>query len=81
MTEVLRITSRDNPLLLRLRKRARDPAAYRQDGLVWLEGDHLCSALLARGGVPQQAVLTEAAWADAALRALAEAAPPRGAVA
>ena len=41
------ISSRDNPLLVRLRKLARDPAAYRKLGEVWLEGDHLCSALRA----------------------------------
>jgi RNA methyltransferase, TrmH family len=73
--EPLQITSRDNPLLLRLRKLAQDPGAYRKLGEVWLEGDHLCSALVARGGRPAQAVLTESAWRDEALRRLAGAAP------
>ena len=38
------ITSRDNPLLKRLRVLAQDNAAYRKQGQVWLEGDHLCRA-------------------------------------
>jgi TrmH family RNA methyltransferase len=66
-----RITSRDNPLLVRLRRLARDGAAYRRMGQVWLEGDHLCAALRARGGVAVQAVLSESAWQDGRLRDLA----------
>src|ERR1700754_262656 len=54
------ITSRDNPLLVRLRKQASDPAAYRKLGQLWVEGDHLCSALIQRGGKPAQAVISEA---------------------
>ncbi len=68
------ITSRDNPLLVRLRKLGRDPLAYRKQGELWLEGDHLCRAFLHRGGVPLHAVITEAAWATP-LRDLALAAP------
>ncbi len=71
----LQITARDNPLLLRLRKLARDGAAYRKLGLLWLEGEHLCSALLQRGGLPQQAVVSHSAWDRPVLRALAQAAP------
>lgn len=70
MSEPVHITSRDNPLLVRLRKLAQDGSAYRRAGQVWLEGEHLCSALRARGGMPEQAVVTEAAWQDPALRAL-----------
>jgi TrmH family RNA methyltransferase len=69
------VTSRDNALLVRLRKLARDGAAYRKAGEVWIEGDHLCRAALARGHAPTHAVMTEAAWNDAALRELAAAAP------
>ena len=75
MAEPLRITAKDNPLLQRLRKQARDPAAYRKAGELWLEGEHLCSALLQRGQRPAQALIGEAAWAQPALRALAQAAP------
>jgi len=74
MAEPLRITAKDNPLLQRLRKQARDPAAYRKAGELWLEGEHLCSALLQRGQRPAQALIGEAAWAQPALRALAQAA-------
>lgn len=65
------ISSRDNPLLVRLRKLAGDPGAYRKLGEVWIEGDHLCAASLQRGGVAPQAVITEAAWEQPALRELA----------
>lgn len=56
------ITSRDNPLLKRLRLLAQDGTAYRKHGQVWLEGDHLCRALLARGQRPVTAVFTESFW-------------------
>ena len=71
MTQVKQVTSRDNPLLVRLRKLAGDPAAYRKLGEVWIEGDHLCSALLERGGLPTQAVITELAWDQPRLRDIA----------
>jgi TrmH family RNA methyltransferase len=71
--EPVRITSRDNALLVRLRRLAHDGAAYRRVGQVWLEGDHLCSALRARGGRPAQAVISEPAWDDPRLRELASA--------
>lgn len=71
MAAVKAITSRDNPLLVRLRKLAGEPAAYRKLGEVWIEGDHLCSAFLQRGGVVPQAVITEPAWELPALRDLA----------
>lgn len=72
MPAVKSITSRDNPLLVRLRKLASDPSAYRKLNELWLEGDHLCSAFLQRGGVPSLAVVTEAAWEQPALRELAQ---------
>ena len=71
MIEPLRITSRDNPLLLRLRRLSQDGAAYRRLGQVWLEGDHLCRAWRERGGAAAQAVLSEAAWQYTRLRELA----------
>jgi TrmH family RNA methyltransferase len=75
MTGPLDITSKDNPLLQRLRKLARDPAGYRKGGELWLEGEHLCSALQQRGQRPAQAVISAAAWGQPALRALAQWAP------
>ncbi len=71
MTEPQRIASRDNALLVRLRRLAQDGTAYRRVGQVWLEGDHLCSAHVQRGGRPAQAVFTDEAWQQPALRALA----------
>jgi TrmH family RNA methyltransferase len=62
MTTTQLITSRDNPLVQRLRKHAQDPAAYRKLGEVWLEGDHLCSACLARGEAVPLAVIADTAW-------------------
>lgn len=59
------ISSRDNPLLKRLRLLAHDSTAYRKLGQVWLEGDHLCRALLARGQRPVTAVFTESFWVQA----------------
>ena len=72
--QVKAITSRDNPLLVRLRKLAADPAAYRKLGEVWIEGEHLCSAFVQRGGAAALAVINEPAWQEPALRALAGAA-------
>jgi RNA methyltransferase, TrmH family len=65
------IASRDNPLLVRLRKLAADPAAYRKLGVVWIEGEHLCSAFVQRGGAVPQAVVSESAWQLPALQRLA----------
>ncbi|HMR71789.1 MAG TPA: RNA methyltransferase [Rubrivivax sp.] len=58
------IASRDNPLLVRLRRLAQTPAAYRRLGQIWVEGDHLGRAALARGVPLALAIGTEAAWAD-----------------
>jgi TrmH family RNA methyltransferase len=69
--QVRAIASRDNPLLVRLRKVAGDPAAYRKLGEVWIEGEHLCSAFAQRGGVAAQAVVTEEGWQTPALRSIA----------
>lgn len=75
MTQLKAITSRDNPLLVRLRKLHADPGAYRKSGEVWIAGDHLCAAFVQRGGVPTQAIVTEAAWQQPLLRTLASRAP------
>jgi TrmH family RNA methyltransferase len=64
MREVEHITSRDNPLLQRIRKLAQDPGGYRKSGLVWIEGDHLISAARLRGCRFAALVLAETAWAS-----------------
>lgn len=65
MNQPSAITSRDNPLLKRLRLLAQDSTAYRKQGQIWLEGDHLCRALLARRRRPATAVFTESFWPQA----------------
>ena len=69
------ITSRYHPLLVRIRKLVADPGGYRELGEIRLEGDHLCAAFIARGGVAPQAVITEAAWQEPRFRDLASSAP------
>jgi len=56
------ITSRENALISRLRRLAQEPLAYRKQAEVWLEGDHLCRAALARGLRPAMAVVADSAW-------------------
>lgn len=77
MTSPCVITSRDNPLLKELRKLSEDNTAYRKLGRVWIEGDHLCSAALARGWKPAVAAFSEsflpaapAQYAQAAIKSL-----------
>lgn len=65
------LSARTNPLLKELRRLVEDPGAYRRVGRVWLEGDHLLRALLARGGTPQEVLMTPAAWGRTDLQALA----------
>lgn len=75
MTVERHISSRSHALVKDLRRLAQDPGAYRKLGRVWLEGDHLCSALRQRGGLPAAAVISAAAWGQPTTRALALAAP------
>ena len=56
------ITSRENALIQRLRRLSQEPLAYRKQGEVWLEGDHLCSAAVARGVPVPVAVVTDSVW-------------------
>jgi len=59
---VTHISSRDNALLKELRRLTQDATAYRKQGRVWLEGDHLCRAALARGLKPALALFCESNW-------------------
>ncbi len=61
----LAIQSRDNTLVKDLRRLSQDSTAYRKQGRVWLEGDHLCSAALVRGLRPEIAVFAESFWIHA----------------
>lgn len=49
MSQVVSVTSRDNPVLKRIRLLLKDPGACRKWGQAWLEGDHLIAAAQARG--------------------------------
>lgn len=72
---VLRIQSRSNPTIVQLRKLAHGPLAYREQGRLWLEGEHLCEAYVARGHRPALAVVAQTAWEQPRWRRLADAAP------
>ena len=61
---VTHITSRDNTLIKELRKLSQDSTAYRKQGRVWLEGDHLCRAALIRGQKPSIAIFSESFWSS-----------------
>jgi TrmH family RNA methyltransferase len=69
-----RISSRDNPLLQRVRRLHASPDAYRRLGHVWLEGDHLVRAALARGWPLRELLVAGSHEADASLRPLLDAA-------
>lgn len=64
------VTSRGNPLLVKVRKLIADAAFARREGLCWIEGEHLCRAALDAGWVPLHALLTDEAWATAGAQAL-----------
>lgn len=59
---VTHLTSRDNPLIKDLRKLSQGSTAYRKQGRIWLEGDHLCRAALLRGQRPLLAVFSATYW-------------------
>ena len=59
---VTHIQSRDNAFVKDLRRLAHDTTAYRKQGRVWLEGDHLCRAALQRGFKPVLALFSESFW-------------------
>lgn len=62
MMSCMVITSRDNPLLQRLRKLAADSMAYRKLGDVWVEGEHLCQAVLDRQVPVPLAMIADTSW-------------------
>jgi TrmH family RNA methyltransferase len=53
------VRSAANPHYKALRLLAQDSTAWRKQGRLWLEGDHLCRAALARGMRPEMAVYAE----------------------
>ncbi|MEO8080108.1 MAG: RNA methyltransferase [Caldimonas sp.] len=70
--KVTHIASRDNALLLRLRRLARQPGGYRRQGEMLLEGEHLCQAWVASGSAaPSVALIAASAWPQGGAAALA----------
>ncbi len=67
MSEPQFIHSRDNALVKDLKRLAQDSGAYRKQGRIWVEGDHLCRAALARGLKPALAVIAQSYWPLAAV--------------
>ena len=65
------VTSARNAALQPVRRLARDALAYRRLGQAWIEGEHLCEAWLAHGQVPTLAIVSQQAWAQPGLAALA----------
>jgi RNA methyltransferase, TrmH family len=56
------ITSRDNALIKELKRLSQDPVAYRKLGKIWLEGDHLCRAVMQKEVAVDQAIFSQTAW-------------------
>jgi RNA methyltransferase, TrmH family len=56
------IRSTANPQFKSIRLLAQDSTAWRKQGRVWLEGDHLCRAALDKGVKPAMAVFAESHW-------------------
>ena len=59
------ISSRSNAFIKDLKRLAQDSTAYRKQGQVWLEGDHLIRAALQRGLGLRSLVLAESFAAEA----------------
>lgn len=56
------IRSRANPRAREWRGLAQTHDGYRREHRIWVEGDHLCRAALARGWQPLQAVFVDSYW-------------------
>lgn len=65
-TRIAHVQSRDNKLIKLIKRLATHNTAYRKQGQVWLEGDHLCRAALLRRYKPALAVFAESFWSAAA---------------
>ena len=59
--EPVLIQSRENALFKQLKRLAHESGAYRRQGRVWIEGEHLCSAARLRGWRPEVVVFAESA--------------------
>ncbi len=68
----MRISSRDNPLLLMIRKLLADPGGYRKVAQAWIEGEHLVSACVARGHAIEHLLIAVSAWEQGRFASFAE---------
>jgi TrmH family RNA methyltransferase len=68
MASVDFISSRENSWLKDLRRLSRDTVAYRKQGQVWIEGEHLLAAAVASGRRLQTLVLAESLQEGALLQ-------------
>lgn len=59
------ITSTHNPRIQRLRQLVNTPAAYKQQGLVWIEGEHLLTSALEAGLTLDTLIVTPSLAQDA----------------
>lgn len=73
--DIVDVASRDNALLKRVRRLSSVPTAYREQGQIWLEGEHLCEAAQVRGVALSTAIVTHEAWEDATFRRMLAAVP------
>lgn len=70
----VRIESRQNPTLMRVRKLLGDPGAYRKAGQIWLEGEHLLQAAVDHGHPLQEVLIARCAEHEPRFRNLLDAA-------
>lgn len=61
----MHVRSRENALVKDLKRLAQDSGVYRRQARVWIEGEHLCRAALARGLRPALAVFALSIWPSA----------------
>jgi TrmH family RNA methyltransferase len=59
------ISSRNNPLFKELRKLSQDNTGYRKAQRFWVEGEHLCLAVLGHSMRPALGVYAQSFWASA----------------
>ncbi|RMX08479.1 RNA methyltransferase [Corticibacter populi] len=61
-SQILHISSRDNTSLKSWRRLAQDSHAYRKQGQMWLEGEHLCGMARQAGWAVATLVVSDAVW-------------------
>ncbi|TXH42896.1 MAG: RNA methyltransferase [Burkholderiaceae bacterium] len=72
MTKISEITSRENERVKRWKRLSSSSTAYREEGLAWMEGEHLVQACADRGGDVETVLIRESRAQDPQARALAQ---------